>query len=86
MAFPVVLAIFQAMLASVPWLPAHDSEDEDDNDENQEEDAADIETALAAWPICRDRPLAGFCTKVSPQDLRPLYKKKLGTCLRVAPV
>ena len=36
------------------------------------------------WPVCRDRPLAGFCTKVSPQDLRPLYKKKLGTCLRVA--
>ena len=31
------------------------------------------------WPVCRDRPLAGFCTKVSPQDLRPLYKKKLGT-------
>lgn len=48
MAFPVVLAIFQATLASVPWLPAHDSEDEDDNDENQEEDAADVETALAA--------------------------------------
>ena len=36
------------------------------------------------WPVCRDRPLAGFCTKVSPQDLRPLYKKKLGICLRVA--
>jgi len=42
------LAIFQATLASVPLLPAHDSEDEDDNGENQEEDAADVETALAA--------------------------------------
>eukprot|EP00435_Cladocopium_sp_Y103_P046505 s1908_g13.t1 len=54
MAFPVVLAIFQATLASVPWLAAHDSEDDDndndddDNDTKQKEAAADVETALAA--------------------------------------
>ena len=50
MAFPVVLAIFQATLASVPWLPACEDEDDsqDDGDEKQEEAAADVETALAA--------------------------------------
>ena len=52
MAFPVVLAILQATLASVPWLAAHDNEDDSDNDDEddtqQKEAAADVETALAA--------------------------------------